>query len=64
MKIILQSVGIGFAVVVAGLVFAAVFGSFCNGFSYENAVILGMCVFSCFVTVVCTGVVLSQIKRK
>ena len=64
MKVVLQSVGIGFAVVVAGLVFAAVFGSFFDGFSYENAVILGMCAFSCFVTVVCTGVVISQIKRK
>lgn len=64
MKMILQSVGIGFAVVVAGLVFAAVFGSFFDGFSYENTVILGMGAFSCFVTVVCTGVVLSQIKRK
>lgn len=64
MKVVLQSVGIGLAVVVAGLVFAAVFGSFFSGFSYENAAILGMCAFSCFVTVVCTGVVLSQIKRK
>lgn len=64
MKIILQTVGIGFAVVLAGLVFAAVFGSLFDGFSYENAAVLGMCAFSCFVTVVCTGVVLSQIKRK
>lgn len=64
MKVVLQSVGIGLAVVVAGLVFAAVFGSFFDGFSYENAVVLGMGAFSCFVTVVCTGVVISQIKRK
>ena len=64
MKIILKSIAAGLVVLVAGLVFAGVFGSFCNGFSYENAVILGMCAFSCFVTVVCTGVVLSQIKRK
>lgn len=64
MKVVLQSVGIGLAVVVAGLVFAAVFGSLFDGFSYENAAVLGMCAFSCFVTVVCTGVVLSQIKRK
>lgn len=64
MKVVLQSVGIGLGVVVAGLVFAAVFGSFFDGFSYENAVVLGMGAFSCFVTVVCTGVVLSQIKRK
>lgn len=64
MKVVLQSVVIGLVVVVVGLLFAALFGNFCNGFSYENAVILGMCAFSCFVTVVCTGVVLSQIKRK
>lgn len=64
MKTILQSVVIGLVVVVVGLLFAALFGSLCNGFSYESAVVLGMCAFSCFVTVVCTGVVLSQIKRK
>lgn len=64
MKTILQSVVIGLVVVVVGLLFAALFGSLCNGFSYESAVVLGMCAFCCFVTVVCTGVVLSQIKRK
>ena len=53
--------GIGAAL--AGLVFAALFGTLCSGLPYGDAVNLGMSTFTCFICVTCTGIILSHLQK-
>lgn len=64
MNSVFKSVLIAIGVTLVGLIFAALFGECVNGFSRESSTVLGMVAFSCFVTVVCTGLVLSRLNRK
>ena len=63
-KILLWSFAAGIAVTAGGLVFAAWFGSLINGFSRESSTIMGMLSFLCLVLVVCTGVILANLRGK
>ena len=64
MKTILISVLAGIGTAVAGVILAALFGHWFNGFSLEGATVLGMLVFLCIVVVTCTGIILSRTGKK
>ena len=62
-KTILWSLVAGVGVAVLGAVVAALFGTWINGFSRESATLFGLGLYLCFVLVVCTGVILSKLKK-
>ena len=63
-KTILISVLAGVGTAIAGIVFAAIFGNWFNGFSLESATILGMLIFLCIVIVTCTGIIITKVDKK
>ena len=54
---------IGIAVAAGGVVFSGYMGSVLNGMEYGASVNLCMGVYLCVVVVVCTGLVLSKLRR-
>ena len=63
MRTVLKSVLAGLGVVIAGFVFTAVFAGMFNGMSMEAGIAMGVGLFTCFVVVVCTGLILSRLER-
>ena len=54
----------GLCVAAAGFVFTAVFAGLFNGMSMEAGISMGVGLFTCFVVVVCTGLILSRLERR
>lgn len=50
-------------VALLGALVAALFGQWVNGFSQESATLMGLGLYLCCVVVVCTGVILSRLKK-
>lgn len=63
MRTVWKSVLAGLGVMVAGFVFTAVFAELFNGMSMEAGIAMGAGLFTCFVVVVCTGLILSRLGR-
>ncbi len=62
-KTILWSLVAGVVVALLGALVAALFGQWMNGFSQESATLMGLGLYLCCVVVVCTGVILSRLKK-
>lgn len=65
---ILKSIGkfflIGIVVAIIGVVFSETFSVFVNGLDRDTSRILGMGTYICITLVVCTGVIVGQVKNK
>ncbi len=64
MKSILKYVGICVLVAVGGAVFMELFAMLISGLERETARIIGVVLYSCMTTVVCTGTIISHIKKQ
>ena len=62
-KTILWSLVAGVGVAVVGAVVAALFGPWMDGLSPGGPNLVGLGLYLCFVLVVCTGVILSKLKK-
>lgn len=57
------SVLVGLLVAFGGIVFCDIFGTVFNGMGWDTGRILGMGVYICITLVVCTGLLMAQIKK-
>ncbi len=55
---------LGIAAALGGLFTSAFAGHFFNGMEYGSACVLGVCLYLCFVIVVCTGVIIQKLAEK
>lgn len=63
-KSILKDIGMSVLVAIGGVVFMELFAMFMNGMEQDTARVIGIVLYSCMTTVVCTGVIISHIKKK
>lgn len=54
---------IGIVVAIIGIIFSDAFSVFVNGLDRNTSRILGMGTYICIVLVVCTGVIVKQVKN-
>lgn len=54
---------LGLAAALGGLLISDLAGHFFNGMEYGSACVLGVCLYLCFVIVVCTGVILQKLEK-
>ncbi len=64
MKSILKYVGIGVLAAIGGMVFMELFAMLISGMEQEAARIIGVVLYSCMTTVVCTGAIITHIKKQ
>lgn len=64
MTTIAKSVLAAIAVAIVGLVFTEIFAAVFTGLEIDTARILGSNLYVCIVLVTCTGVILSEMKKK